>query len=107
MTRGLEKARKDKIIGHPLDAVVVLTADGDLYDFLAGFASELRRVFIVSGVELERGNAPDAENGLGVSVKASPAVKCPRCWVRDESVPRDDSGQPAGVCGRCGQALEA
>jgi isoleucyl-tRNA synthetase len=102
VTGELELARKEKIIGHPLDAEVTLTAGGELFDFLAKYDNDLREIFIVSGVKLAQADLDQ----LQVSVAAATGLKCPRCWVRDESVPADPEGQPDGVCRRCRQALE-
>jgi isoleucyl-tRNA synthetase len=106
VTKGLEEARKDKTIGHPLDGEVILYVDGPLHDLLSSLEDELREVFIVSRVELVRGQGPaearktDVE-GLAIKVARSEHAKCPRCWVRDQTVPVAPDGQPEGVCQRC------
>ena len=102
VTGQLELARKEKTIGHPLDALVTLTAGSELYDFLAKYDNDLREIFIVSGVKLVQGDVDE----LQVTVTAASSLKCPRCWVRDETVPAGPDGQADGVCQRCRQALE-
>ena len=106
--KALEQARKDKVIGHPLDARVLLQAQGEPYDFIAGMLKDLRDVLIVSKVEVVDA-APDVESemqGLGVQVSPADAPKCPRCWVRDDTVPLGPDGTPTGACQRCQNALE-
>lgn len=110
VTKTLENARREKVIGHPLDADVLLCCDEKLHDFLQPYEDQLRTIFIVSRVELSKEVAEGATEsdveGLSVLVKASAAHKCPRCWVRDISVAVNDDNEPDGVCNRCRQALE-
>jgi isoleucyl-tRNA synthetase len=100
VTKALEKARQDKVIGHPLDAEVTLKAPPKLYDFLHEFGSELREIFIVSQVALERkGDSSE----LTVEVGRAKGAKCQRCWVYDTSVGADKE-QPE-ICQRCLQTI--
>lgn len=50
----LEKARREKLIGSSLEAVVEIQADPDGYKFLKTYQSELAALFIVSEVKLVR-----------------------------------------------------
>jgi len=100
VTKALEKARQDKVIGHPLDAEVTLKAPPKLYDFLHEFGSELREIFIVSQVALERDGDSSA---LTVEVGRAAGAKCQRCWVYDTSVGADKE-QPE-ICQRCLQTI--
>jgi isoleucyl-tRNA synthetase len=96
VTKALEKARQDKVIGHPLDAAVTVKAPPKLYDFLHEFGSELREIFIVSQVALER----DGDSSeLTVEVGRAEGEKCQRCWVYDTSVGTNKE-QPE-ICQRC------
>ncbi|GAI90721.1 unnamed protein product, partial [marine sediment metagenome] len=52
ITKALELARKDKIIGHSLDAAVSLALPQDLLKELKEYRDELRSVCIVSAVDL-------------------------------------------------------
>ncbi|MEW5724686.1 MAG: isoleucine--tRNA ligase [Thermodesulfobacteriota bacterium] len=111
VTKVLEEARRAKVIGHPLDAWVKLYADDSLYEFLSPLAGDLREVLIVSRADLVRGRGPVEAvgteiEGLVLVVSAAEAAKCPRCWVRDETVPVDGDGRAAGVCQRCQEAVE-
>ncbi|MGM0453156.1 MAG: isoleucine--tRNA ligase [Thermodesulfobacteriota bacterium] len=110
VTRVLETARAEKVIGHSLDAAVILSAAGDLYQLLSAYASELRSFFIVSQAEVVPETAADADffdtalEDLKVRVAPSAGHKCERCWVHDTSV-GDDEDHPT-VCSRCRSVLE-
>jgi isoleucyl-tRNA synthetase len=100
VTKALEMARKDKTIGHPLDAVVTVKAPQKLFDFLQGFGPELREIFIVSQVALER----DGEaTKMTVTVGRAEGAKCQRCWVYDTSVGQEK--EHPELCQRCFQAI--
>jgi isoleucyl-tRNA synthetase len=110
VTKALETARNNKLIGHPLDAFVTISAGEDLYSALQPYAADLKSIFIVSKVALV--NAEPLEDifeseemeGLRIKVEASPGDKCERCWVHDTTV-GDHSEHPT-ICNRCHQALE-
>ncbi len=109
VNKALETARKDKIIGHSLEAEVTLGLSSQLMEFLLPYKDQLRSIFIVSGVRLESidevkdGMESGSLPGLKVCVIKSPYPKCERCWVHDESVGKD-SRYP-DICKRCVNAL--
>ena len=108
VTKGMEKARADKVIGHSLDAHVTLGADGSLYELLQQYEPELRAFFIVSSVSLtnhadDLSFADTAIDGLKLRVSPSDGDKCERCWVYDTTVGEDDA-HPS-VCARCRSVL--
>ncbi|MDH4163152.1 MAG: isoleucine--tRNA ligase [Nitrospirota bacterium] len=102
----LEGLRKDKKIGHSLDAQVTLHCSPDLQDFLKQYEKDLAFIFIVSQVSVagEQGAAADAYasdivKGLKVAAGAAKGQKCGRCWMYQESV-GTVADHPA-ICGRC------
>ena len=105
----MEEARVNKLIGHPLDASVTLSADEALYRELQPYADDLRSLFIVSQVELVKAgqveNAFTSEEveGLSIQIGTAPGEKCERCWVYDTTVGAD-SDHPS-ICSRCSDAL--
>jgi isoleucyl-tRNA synthetase len=109
VARALEIARKEKKIGHSLDAAVTLLLPSDLYSVLEPYQDQLRSIFIVSSVELVRqgvleGAVPsEAIPGLGIGVNPSEAPKCERCWVHDSSV--GSRADHPTICNRCFGAL--
>ncbi|MBE3587743.1 MAG: isoleucine--tRNA ligase [Thermoanaerobacteraceae bacterium] len=111
VTRALEAARREKVIGNSLEAAVIIYARGDLHDFLAGFA-DLPVVFIVSAAELKQWNGGLPEKalvsetvpGLAVLVEKAPGEKCPRCWMYHPDVGRDEE---RALCPRCAGVVGA
>lgn len=111
LTKFLEVARREKTIGHSLDAKITIYADGDLYQALKAMEEKLSTFLIVSEVELVEGveNAPETaqkaeEMALAGVVVASEYEKCERCWIHRDSVGQD-SEHPT-ICARCAAALK-
>ncbi len=101
VTRVLELARRDKVIGSSLEAAVTVWVDEPLYGTLAPYDGRLAHLFITSAATLNRDCAtapPAAMPGqkLPLAVKVEPAAghKCPRCWTFT-------SGGGDGLCRRC------
>jgi isoleucyl-tRNA synthetase len=91
VTKALEKARADKVIGHSLDSAVTVGLSDDLFAVLSPFQDDLRSILIVSRASMVAGEIPGAYAGQeteGVWVEVVPAggEKCQRCWVYDDSV---------------------
>ena len=107
VSRVLEGARRDKVIGHPLDADVSLTAEGDTLDFLRLVESDLKDVFICSSVSISRGDGPyvesEAFDKLKIEAAKAAGQKCPRCWHYSVDIGKD-STHPE-VCARCAVQL--
>ena len=110
VTKALETARADKLIGHPLDAAVTLYVNEGLYSLLAGYTIELPSIFIVSEVVLQQGDGPQSAytssqvQGLAVAVAPSESLKCERCWIHSESV--GGSSDHPTICERCQNELD-
>ncbi len=101
--KALEEARNSKLIGKGLEAQVTLTAADPVYSVLARHKEQLRYLFIVSAVDLEKG----AENGAGavkVEVSKADGKKCERCWNYSTHV-GEDPVYPT-VCERCSAVLK-
>jgi isoleucyl-tRNA synthetase len=92
----LEEARRAKLIGSGLEAMVTVRAQGEQLRLLEEARAELPALFIVSKVVL-------AEGPLGAEVARAPGVKCERCWVFAEDVGKDPK-HPT-ICGKCADAL--
>jgi isoleucyl-tRNA synthetase len=111
VTKALEAARTQKLIGHALDAAVILSVDAELYTRLARYAAELRSIFIVSAAELVQ-DEPRTEafeggevKGLRVRVQPAAGEKCHRCWIHETSVGQNP--RHPTICSRCTRALAA
>ena len=109
VTKALEAARADKLIGHPLDASVTIAVNEALFPVLQPYAHELKSIFIVSKVELVNADTladafiSEEVEGLSIRVAAAPGEKCERCWVYDTTV-GTHSDHPS-ICDRCNQAI--
>ena len=106
VSKALEVARVDKVIGHSLNAAVALYAEGETYRLLKQYEEELSTIFIVSEVTLTEGRPENGANkaeqtgNLWVSVSAAPGEKCERCWMYSETVGEDH------LCQRCRDTLQ-
>ncbi len=105
VTKSLENARVEKLIGHPLDALVIVRANKAFYNILKPYENELKNIFIVSQTSLiEDDNltqkCDDTEaQGLLIQVQQAKGSKCDRCWVYDTSV--GDNSEHPSACSRC------
>jgi isoleucyl-tRNA synthetase len=109
VTKALELSRKEKTIGHSLDALVTLGLSSKLMERLTPYKDQLRSVFIVSAVDMKEiegvGDIAESETVPGLKIRITPSedTKCERCWVHDPTV-GEDGGHP-GICRRCLDAL--
>jgi isoleucyl-tRNA synthetase len=112
VTKALEEARAQKKIGHPLDASVTLSINGneELYNSIKPYTDDLRSIFIVSKADLLK-DEPLSEaymseelDGLSISIEPAPGEKCERCWTYETSV-GSNADHPT-ICGRCLSVLE-
>jgi isoleucyl-tRNA synthetase len=101
VSKALEVARREKLIGLSLDAQVSIALPKGLYDLLSQYEDQLRAVFIVSQVTLSTG--ADVKE-VRVEVKKAEGEKCGRCWVYDTSVGQNIS-HPT-ICQRCVGTME-
>ena len=111
MTKALEGARRDKAIGHSLDASITVYADGDAYQALTGFGTSLASLLIVSEAHVVEGrdkapaNAVTVEDGvLSIVVTPSELEKCERCWIHRDTVGQD--GDHPTLCARCAEVVK-
>ena len=99
----LEQSRKDKVIGKSLEAKVELFCTGEAYDFVESIKSELKTVFIVSGVEVFNSGEGkyQSENfdDISITVKQADGQKCERCWSHSITVGQDATHKT--LCARC------
>jgi isoleucyl-tRNA synthetase len=99
----LEEARTAKRIGGSLEAQVHLAALESLYPVLERRRDQLRYLFIVSDVVLEKLPASNGDAGLVITVNKAPGEKCERCWNYSTHV-GEDKAYPT-VCERCSLVL--
>jgi len=102
--KALEDSRNAKLIGANLEAQVQLAASDSLYPMLERHQDDLRYLFIVSSVVVERSASGNGTGGLAVEVRNAPGKKCERCWNYSTEVGKDPS-YPT-VCERCSTVLK-
>jgi isoleucyl-tRNA synthetase len=109
VSKALEMARKDKLIGNSLEAAVVLHAPSNLLPFLQENEALLKDLFIVSQVNIV--DAPPAGaysskevDGLNVLIRRAEGKKCERCWVYDPKT--GENVEHPALCPRCHTALK-
>ncbi|MBI5599287.1 MAG: isoleucine--tRNA ligase [Deltaproteobacteria bacterium] len=110
-SKALESARKDKLIGHPLDAKVSIVPGNELKGLIEKEASTLEEILIVSKVEILSGDKDKLEGGiesrewpgLWILVEKADGEKCERCWHISPDVGKDL--RHPSVCSRCARAL--
>ena len=102
--KALEEARNNKLIGGSLEAQVKVIASDPVYSVLARYQEQLRYLFIVSEVVLERGTSGNGTGGVLVQVGKAAGQKCERCWNYSTHV-GDDPAYPT-ICERCSAALK-
>ncbi|HEX7415651.1 MAG TPA: class I tRNA ligase family protein, partial [Smithellaceae bacterium] len=105
IAKAIEQARKEKVIGHSLDARISIAAPGKMHNLFKEHLEDLRALLIVSQLQLvdekEISNPYKSEEikGLTVGVAKARGVKCERCWIYSESVGAD--AQHPTACDRC------
>lgn len=111
ITKVLENARRNKVIGHSLDANVTVYADGDVLKQLMVVSKELANILIVSNVNIIEhvDQAPEHASRvstmpLAVAVSQAEGAKCERCWIYSDTVGK--SAQHTTLCERCAGAVE-
>jgi isoleucyl-tRNA synthetase len=101
--KALEAARNEKRIGGSLEAQIRLRASDSVYPLLERYQDQLRYLFIVSTVTLDKTPATNGGSGLTFEVSKAPGQKCERCWNYSMHV-GEDKTYPT-VCERCSAVL--
>ena len=105
IAKAVEQARKEKTIGHSLDARITIAAPQKLRELIATHLEDMRALLIVSQLQVadEKDIAAPFRSaeieGLVVGVEKARGGKCERCWIYEESV-GSDVNHPT-VCARC------
>ncbi|MFB3926208.1 MAG: isoleucine--tRNA ligase [Syntrophales bacterium] len=108
ISKAIEAARKNKMVGHSLDALVEISAPAKLRKLLQDNLDQIKTLNIVSMVRIvdrvsgETYKSGELE-GLTIGVSKAGGKKCQRCWMISETV-GSDPGHP-DICGRCVENL--
>ena len=106
VNKKLEAERQNGLIGHSLDARVLLNIANDEYSFIKDYTeNEVSDLFIVSQVKFVNDNLAESEiEGINIAVEKASGEKCERCWKYDEEVGHNHNHPD--VCPRCANVLE-
>ncbi|HJF53343.1 MAG TPA: isoleucine--tRNA ligase [Butyricicoccus pullicaecorum] len=103
VNKALEEARKNKVIGKPLEAWVTVYADDETAALLETVpADELAALCIVSKLRVIRGNGEGMQGEnlpVQIAIERASGDKCERCWMYVDSIGQD-SKHPT-LCARC------
>ncbi|MBR1779539.1 MAG: isoleucine--tRNA ligase [Clostridia bacterium] len=103
VTKALELARGNKVIGSSLEAEVELHCEGEAFAKLSENKAILKEIFIVSSVKILNDNdgemIGEKNKNVAITVKKAPGEKCERCWSYSETVGADK------ICERCRKIL--
>ncbi len=102
--KSLEEARNQKLIGKALEAKIILNASGPTYSVLDRYKEQLRYLFIVSQVSLQKAASGNGSSAVSVQVDKADGQKCERCWNYSIEVGKDPK-YPT-VCERCSAVLK-
>ncbi len=108
ISKALELARNEKLIGHSLDArVLVQIPPGKWRDLVEAYLDELPGICIVSQVEfveeLDQAIAGETIPELRIAITKAAGEKCERCWNYSVSVGTSDA-HPT-ICQRCTEVM--
>ncbi len=106
----LEEARRNRVIGHSLDASIkITTPNTKWYELLKSYEKDLADLCIVSHVELELTSAEKIKEALTdsnlqrlplkIEVSHAPGKKCERCWKYSTEIGKDHEFPT--LCERC------
>ena len=105
VNKKLEAERQTGLIGHSLDARVLLNIANDEYSFIKDYTeNEVSDLFIVSQVKFVNDNLAESEiEGISIGVEKASGEKCERCWKYSEEVGKDE--RYPDVDPRCAKVL--
>ena len=104
--KALEEARNQKVIGHSLNAHVIIYANAKDYDFIDSMKDSMASIFIASDFSVEKmDDAPDSATcgdvvkSIKILIKQAEGEKCERCWMYSKTVGKSE--EHPTICKRC------
>jgi len=111
-SKALEDARRDKVIGHSLNASAEIHLPEDCGLSLADIHEDLSEIFITSDIKISNETTPPAGafvseeiKGMWVKVNKAAGEKCERCWRYSETTGKYE--EHPTICERCLANLES
>ena len=104
VSKKLEEAREEKLIGQTLEAKVTVSANKEnkLYQIIENNKNLIEDVLIVSELELKEDSSIEKEE-LSVNISRAEGEKCERCWKYTKDVGIDKENPT--ICKRCSEVL--
>ena len=96
VSKKLDEARNNDIIGSSLEATIHLNVDDKTYNLLSSYKDELKFIFITSDCNL---NSKFENNEIEILVEKNNNPKCERCWHMSDTVGTIE--QHPLLCSRC------
>ncbi|TKB09340.1 isoleucine--tRNA ligase [Desulforhopalus sp. IMCC35007] len=111
ITKALEIARREKVIGHSLEAQVEIAVGEKLAPFVKSEWQTIKEISIISEMShldmsaKEQGvrYVSDELEGFVVQVQPAPGEKCERCWIRSTTV--GENSKHSAICSRCADVV--
>ena len=105
VSKKLEEAREEKLIGQTLEAKVTVSAnkENELYQIIKNNKNLIEDVLIVSELELKEDSSKEKEE-LSVNISRAEGEKCERCWKYTKDVGIDEENPT--ICKRCSEVLK-
>jgi isoleucyl-tRNA synthetase len=95
----LEEKRNEKVIGKSLEAKIIISASGSMYEKYSSISDSLAEILIVSEVAVNEKESGEPEFEV---VKAE-GEKCERCWCYSKTVGTDH--EHPTLCSRCAAVI--
>lgn len=113
VTKALEIARREKIIGHSLEAHVIIAGGGSYTEFIDREVETIKEISIISELtrsadllsDNDRVFASEDIEGLEIVIEPASGEKCERCWTRSVTVGQDNKHPE--ICERCATVVAA
>ena len=105
VSKKLEEAREEKLIGQTLEAKVTVIAnkENELYQIIENNKNLIEDVLIVSELELNEDSSKEKEEII-ITISRAEGEKCERCWKYTKDVGIDKENPT--VCKRCSEVLK-
>ncbi|MFC1851882.1 isoleucine--tRNA ligase [candidate division CSSED10-310 bacterium] len=110
VTKALEQARQNKLIGLSLDAKITLYVSADLREFIEMYKDDFIDLCIISQLDIENLDQaqshdykPDEFENLIVGVSKAAGEKCERCWKYSPTI--GEFSEHPTICDFCHDKL--
>jgi isoleucyl-tRNA synthetase len=97
----IEEKRVEKVVGHSLDTKLIIKASEHDFALLTKLDNEMKDVFIVSQIDLQKGNGETE-----IIVSKAEGEKCERCWQYATTL-TPATGEFPNTCKRCADTLSS